>query len=196
MRRYLSRHAKSNSIDADALATLAIIDPDGLRLFELNGADEAALDRRVRACDRLTQEVALHKVRLKDLVRPLLPMTPLTADIGVADLAVLERWANPHDLINAGKARLTRVFATASHGMQKTCRADEWLAAAGGSLELYGEPPVSPSPSWQPKWPLRCGFSRPSKTSSPPMKWPGRSAIDLKSWPAACRGSKRWVPPS
>jgi transposase len=141
MRRYLSRHAKSNSIDADALARLAIIDPIGLRLLELNGADEAALDRRVRACDRLTQEVALHKVRLKDLVRQLLPMTPLTGDIGAADLAVLERWADPHDLVNAGKTRLTRVLAAASHGMQKTDRADEWLAAARGSLELYGEHP-------------------------------------------------------
>ena len=34
---------------------------------------------------------ALHKVRIKDLVRQLLPMTPLTGDIGAADLAVLER---------------------------------------------------------------------------------------------------------
>jgi hypothetical protein len=33
------------------------------------------------------------------------------------------------------------VLAAASHGMQKTDRADEWLAAARGSLELYGEHP-------------------------------------------------------
>ena len=139
MRRYLSRHAKSNSIDADALARLAIIDPDGLRLLELNGADEAALDRRVRACDRLTQDAALHKVRLKDLVRQLLPMTPLTGDIGMADLAVLEHWSDPRDLVKAGKARLTRIIAAASHGHQGATRATEWLAAAHAALELYGE---------------------------------------------------------
>ena len=40
----------------------------------------AALDRRVRAADRLTQAGAEHKVRIKDLVRQLLPMTPLTGD--------------------------------------------------------------------------------------------------------------------
>ena len=40
MRRYFSRHAKSNGIDADALAKLAIIDPDGLRPLELDDADE------------------------------------------------------------------------------------------------------------------------------------------------------------
>ncbi len=118
MRRYFSRHAKSNSIDADALAKLAIIDPGGLRPLELDDAEEAALDRRVRACDRLTQEATLHKVRLKDLVRQLLPMTPLTGDIGSADLAVLERWADPHDLVNAGKARLTKVIVAASNNHQ------------------------------------------------------------------------------
>jgi transposase len=141
MRRYFSRHAKSNSIDADALARLAIVDLDGLRLLELNGADEAALDRRVRACDRLTQEATLHKVRIKDLVRQLLPMTPLTGDIGAADLAVLERWADPHDLVKAGKARVSRVIATASHNHQGATRATEWLAAAHAALGLYGQHP-------------------------------------------------------
>ena len=138
MRRHFSRHAKSNSIDADALAKLAIVDPEGLRPLELARADEAALDRRVRACDRLTQEATLHKIRLKDLVRQLLPVTPLTGDIGAADLAILERWADPHDLVKAGKARLTRVIATASHGHQMADRATEWLAAAHAALELSG----------------------------------------------------------
>ena len=141
MRRYFSRHAKSNSIDADALARLAIIDPCGLRPLELDDADAAALDRRVRACDRLTQEAALHKVRIKDLVRQLLPMTPLTGDIGAADLAVLERWADPHDLVKAGRTRITRVIVAASNNHQRAERADEWLAAAHAALELYGEHP-------------------------------------------------------
>jgi transposase len=141
MRRYLSRHAKSNGIDADALAKLAIIDPDSLRPLELNGADEAALDRRVRACDRLTHEAAQHKKRIKDLVRQLLPVTPLSGDLGLADLAVLERWADPHDLVKLGKARLTKVLVAASNNHQRTERADEWLAAAHESLQLYGEHP-------------------------------------------------------
>ena len=141
MRRYFSRNAKSNSIDADALAKLAIIDPDGLRSLVLAGADEAALDRRVRACDRLTQEVSQHKKRIKDLVRQLLPITPLTADLGVADLELLEHWADPHDLVKVGKARLTKILAANSHGLQKDERAEEWLAAAHGALELYGEHP-------------------------------------------------------
>jgi transposase len=141
MRRYFSRHAKSNSIDAESLAKLAIVDPDGLRLFELDGAEQAALDRRVRACDRLTKEAALYKTRIKDLVRQLLPMTPLTGDLGLADLAVLERWADPYELVKVGNARLTRTIVTVSRGQQKAERADEWLAAAHAALELYGEYP-------------------------------------------------------
>ena len=59
LRRFLSRHAKSNSIDADTLARLPLIDPAGLRPLELPGAQRAALDRRVRATDRLTRAVML-----------------------------------------------------------------------------------------------------------------------------------------
>jgi hypothetical protein len=41
-------------------------------------------------------------VRIKDLVRQLLPMTPLTGDLGKAGLAVLERHADPRELLAAG----------------------------------------------------------------------------------------------
>jgi len=65
------------------------------------------LDRRVRACVRLTVQASEHKVRLKDRVRQLMPLTPLTGDLGRADLAVLERWADPRALLRLGKARLS-----------------------------------------------------------------------------------------
>ena len=70
---------------------MPLADPEGLQQLELPGADAAALGRRVRACGRRTQAASEHKTRIKDLVRQLMPMTPLTGDIGKADLAVLER---------------------------------------------------------------------------------------------------------
>lgn len=142
LRRFLSRHAKSNGIDADALARLAIVAPEHLRPLELPGANRTALDRRVRATDRLTQEASLHKMRIRDLVRQLLPMTPLRADVGVADLAVLERFADPRALLGLGKARLTKFIAKASLNHLGADRAEEWLAAARSALELYGEHPA------------------------------------------------------
>jgi transposase len=144
LRRFLRRHAKSNGIDAETLARLPLVDPAGLRPLELPDAPRAALDRRVRACDRLTQAAATHKRRLKDLVRQLLPASPLAGEHGQADLAVLERWADPHALVTVGAARLARVIAQASNGQQGARRATQWRTAAKAALELYaGHPAIA-----------------------------------------------------
>ena len=142
LRRFLRRHAKSNGIDADTLARLPLVDPAGLWPLQLPDAPRAALDRRVRATDRLTQAAATHKRRLKDLVRQLLPASPLVGELGQADLAVLERWADPHALMAVGRARLARVIAQASNGQQGARRATQWLTAAKAALELYGDHPA------------------------------------------------------
>jgi transposase len=142
LRRVLSRHAKPNGIDADTLARLPLVDPAGLHPLQLPDAPRAALDRRVRACDRLTQAAACHKRRIKDLVRQLMPMTPLAGELGQADLAVLERDADPHTLVAAGRARLQQVIAKASHGQQGAARANQWLGAARAALELYADHPA------------------------------------------------------
>jgi transposase len=142
LRRFLSRHTKTNGIDAETLARLPLFDPAGLRPLELPGAERASLDRRVRATDRLTQAGAIHKVRIKDLVRQLMPMSPLSAELGVADLAVLERWADPNALVELGEKRLVALIAKASHGHQGTARARQWLEAARAALELYDAHPA------------------------------------------------------
>src|SRR5262245_16626961 len=115
LRRVLSRQAKSNGIDADTLARLPLVDPAGLHPLQLPGAERAALERRVRACDRLTQAGAQPQRRLQDLVRQLLPTSPLTGDLGMAALAVLERTgADPHRLVAMGAPRLVRLIARPS----------------------------------------------------------------------------------
>ena len=144
LRRFLSRHTKTNGIDADTLARLPLFDPAGLQPLVLPGAERAALDRRVRATDRLTQQAALHKRRIKDLVRQLLPMTPLTGDLGVTDLAVLERYADPNALLKLGLKRLTALIEKTSKGHQGLDRAGRWIGAAEASIELYaGHPAIA-----------------------------------------------------
>jgi transposase len=106
LRRFLSRHTKTNGIDADTLARLGLIDPAGLRPLELPGTERAALDRRVRATDRLTRLAAEHKVRIKDLARQLFPMTEVRLLRAVqAELAAhaaererCYRWVDPCQL--------------------------------------------------------------------------------------------------
>ena len=144
LRRFLSRHTKTNGIDADTLARLPLFDPAGLQPLVLPRAERAALDRRVRVTDRLTEQGAVHKRRIKDLTRQLMPMTPLNGDLGVADLAVLERYADPNALFRAGEKRLTTLIAKASNGQQGIDRARQWIDAAGASIELYaGHPAVA-----------------------------------------------------
>ena len=144
LRRFLSRHTKTNGIDADTLARLPLFDPAGLQPLALPGAEQAALDRRVRATDRLTRAGAEHKRRIKDLCRQLLPMSPLTGELGVADLAVLERYADPNALVRLGLKRLTGLIGKASHGRLGADRARQWIEAAHASLALYaGHPAVA-----------------------------------------------------
>jgi transposase len=96
MRRFLSQHTKANSIDAEALARLAIVDPDGLQPLRLAEGPAASLDRRVRAADRLTDQATRHKVRLRELARQAMPMVDVAVkgELGVADVAVLGRYGD------------------------------------------------------------------------------------------------------
>lgn len=142
LRRFLNRHAKSNGIDADTLARLPLVNPDGLTPLTLPTVEQAALDRRVRACDRLTRQASVHKVRIKDLVRQLMPATPLPDELGRADLAVLERWADPRSLLRAGEARVCALITKASNGQLGAARAQLWLTAARQAVDLYGDHPA------------------------------------------------------
>lgn len=117
LRRFLSRHAKSNSIDAATLARLPLLAPESLQPLELPDAARASLGRRVRAVACLTRRAAEYKRRIKDLVRQLLPMSPLVNDLGRSDLAVLKRTgADPRRLVDLGPARLTRLISQFSNG--------------------------------------------------------------------------------
>src|SRR5262249_35187695 len=93
-------------------------------------------------CGRLTQAASEHKTRIKDLVRQLMPVTPLTGDIGTADLAVLEHYADPRALLVAGLAELTMLITTVSHHQQGHDRACQWRAAAAAAVEFYGDHPA------------------------------------------------------
>src|SRR5664280_933721 len=104
--------------------------------------ETAALDRRVRACDRLTQQGALHQRRIKDLLRQLMPVTPLTGELSKTDLAALAHWADPRALLAAGRSRLLATITTTSHGQQGADRADAWLEGAQAAVDLYGEHPA------------------------------------------------------
>ena len=50
---------------------------------------------------------------MKDPARRVLPMSAPTGDLAVADLAVLERFADPNPLVEAGVKRITALISKA-----------------------------------------------------------------------------------
>lgn len=146
LRRFLSRHAKSNSIDADTLARLPLIDPEGLYPVALaDSAAAATLDRRVRAAARLTDEIGQHKRRLVELARQAIPTigTVLGRPVTRTDLAVLERYGDPRKLADVRRDRLTTLIHRVAHGHgDPAAKADAFKAAARDAVDLYGDDPA------------------------------------------------------
>ena len=189
LRRFLCRHTKTNGIDADTLARLPLFDPAGLQPRVLPGAEQAALDRRVRATDRLTQAGADHNRRIKALVRQLLPMSPLTGDLGVADLAVLEHYADPNALLRLGSKRLTTLIGKASHSHQGSDRAQQWATPPTPRWPSTPATPRRRSPIWPLRSPPRSGCCAPCKPSSslmPSTTVPATGRSTRPGWHAVC----------
>lgn len=146
LRKFLSRHAKSNSIDAHTLARLPLIDPIGLHPVALPDTRErAALDRRVRAGARLTDEIGQHKRRLIELARQAMPTIGgvLTPKLSRTDLAVLERYGDPRRLAAVRRDRLIALIGKVgnNHG-DPAAKADALRTAAREAVDLYGQDPA------------------------------------------------------
>jgi hypothetical protein len=78
-----------------------------------------------------------------DLVRQLLPISPLRGELGKGDLAVLTRTGgHPGLLVEMGSGALTELVREASVGHLGAERAQQWLDAARGALVLYGDHPA------------------------------------------------------
>jgi len=140
LRRFLARHAKSNSIDAETLARLPLVAPSGLVPVEFGSPARASLDRRVRAVARLTADIGRRKTRIRALAQALIPTIPTAlSDDGLnqTDLAILERYADPRALLAVGPARLTRLIATTSRGQLGPAKAQALQAAAAEAVALW-----------------------------------------------------------
>ena len=204
LRRFLSRHTKTNGIDADTLARLPLFDPAGLQPLELPGAERAALDRRVRATDRLTR--AGRRAQAPDQG----PGPPAAAD----DPA--DRRSGRRRPGRAGALR--RPERPAQAGIQAAHRADrEGLPRPPGrrpgpavarrrrGRRSSSTPATrrSRSPTWPPRSPPRsgcCAPSRPSSPATPPNARTPTAGSTPPAWPAACPASPRsagprWSPP-
>jgi transposase len=129
------------------LARLPLVDPGGLVALELPEGAQATLRRRVRAADRLTDEITSCKQRIRDLGRQCYPMLSLaiTGELAKADVAVLVRWPDPAKLLRAGDAAVARLIAKVSRGQIDVAqRTADWVTVARESVALYGADPAVP----------------------------------------------------
>jgi transposase len=140
LRRYYRRHHKTNRIDATTLARIAILEGDALRPVELPRGLAAELDHQVRVTERLTEEIAARKVRIRDLARQVMPTSgqAFSARIARTDLEILRAWGDPRTLVAQGIEALTEFVATVSHQMHGRAKAQAWLQAATEAVGLYG----------------------------------------------------------
>jgi transposase len=146
LRRYYRRHHKTNRIDATTLARIAILEGEALRPVELPRGAAAELDRQVRVTERLTEEIAARKVRIRDLARQLMPTSgqAFSARIARVDLEILRAWGDPRTLAAQPLKALTQFVARVSHQMHGRAKAQAWLQAATDAIQLYGQDDAIP----------------------------------------------------
>jgi transposase len=139
LRDYYNKHTKTDRLDSKMLARMPMLHPEGLRVVDHLGPAEP-LKRAVRHRSSIQKRRVAAAMRLDALVEL---MGPGWLDVfgsvsyRKTAVAVLERYANPHALPKLGRSRLAKVLIRASRGHWREDKADEMLAAAGESLELW-----------------------------------------------------------
>lgn len=139
LRRYYSKHTKNDKLDSRILARLPLLHPEGLSgLDDLGPADalKRAVRRHATLVDRRT--ASYHRLdALVELLGPAWSEVLGTSDYTNTALVVLERYADPHRLRRLGRTRLARLMIKHSSGQWREDKADQLLAAAGQTLELW-----------------------------------------------------------
>ena len=138
LRAYYSKHTKNDQLDSKLLARLPLLHPDGLQEQNGNGPAEP-LRRAVKVRATLVKRRTAAFARLDSFIELLGPawFEALGSRFGTASLALLVRYADPNTLLRLGAARLTTFLIRHSHGAWREDKAQQLLAAARQSLQLW-----------------------------------------------------------
>lgn len=139
LRDYYNKHTKTDRLDSRVLARLPMLHPEGLREIDSLGPAEP-LKRAVRHRSSIQKRRASAMLRLDALVELIGPgwADALgTGEHSKTSLAVLERYADPRVLKRLGRKRLSMLLIRTSRGHFREDKADELLACAAESIELW-----------------------------------------------------------
>jgi transposase len=139
LRAYYAKHSKTDRLDAELLARLPLLHPDGLNPETAMGPGDP-LKRAVKIRSGLVHRRTTSMHRLDSLLELLGPqwIEALGSDMTPTVFRFLTRWANPYQVKRIGKARLGRWFQRQTRKAWGDQRAAEVVAAAETTLALWG----------------------------------------------------------
>ncbi|MGI8407332.1 MAG: IS110 family transposase [Actinomycetota bacterium] len=139
LRRYYTKHVKNDRIDAQLLARLPLLHPEGLHDAQLPAGSRGVLKRIVRRRARLVSELAQHRQRVRSTLHHAMPgmNEALGEELGKAAMALLGRYGSPRAMLRLGKARIAALLIKHSRGAWREAKAEQILAVARSAIELW-----------------------------------------------------------
>jgi transposase len=139
LRAYYFKHAKNDRLDSEVLARLPLLHPEGLREYSGQGPADP-LRRLVKQRSTMVKRRTAVFARLDAQLELLGPAWHgvLGSNYGIAALAFLARYADPHAVIRLGRARLARFLIARSRGAWRDEHARGLVSAAEETLALWG----------------------------------------------------------
>lgn len=139
LRDYYNKHAKTDRLDSRMLARMALLHPEGLRrVDDLGPAEPLKRATRHRSSIQKRRTAAMQRLdALVELLGPGWADVLGTGDYSKTALAVLERCSDPRAMKRLGHKRLSGLVIRTSRGAWREAKADELLAAADETIELW-----------------------------------------------------------
>lgn len=139
LRDYYAKHTKTDRLDAQMLARLPLLHPDGLHPETADGPGDP-LKRAVKIRSGLVHRRTVCMHRLDALLELLGPdwVAALGSDMTRTAFRFLVAYGNPHQVKRLGRARLARWFQRQTRKAWGPERADAVVAAAEATLALWG----------------------------------------------------------
>lgn len=142
LRKFLKKHTKSDRIDAQALAKLPIIDPQGIYPLTLPKTDIEALNRYCRQRERIMRSISARKVRIQAFftaVNPLLMECFGAHKYTRCCRAFLRRYADPFKVVKLGVKRLSTFLTKHAFGTPESCLAARIYEASQSAVSIFKE---------------------------------------------------------
>jgi transposase len=141
LRSFYSSFAKSDGLDARALALIRHVDPDGVYELRVPSAERTSLRMFVKQRARLVGEAANNKTRIHSWLvaaNPHLSVALAPDAFSGVGTAFLRRFLDPFEVRRRGEAHLRRFWARHSRGAVNEAQFQAVWVACQTTCDLYG----------------------------------------------------------